>query len=56
MRHLYTILLRSMRGCKNNMKMDLKDLKRKGADWIQLVRDRVQCQSLVNTILNHRVP
>jgi hypothetical protein len=25
-------------------------------DWIQLYQDRVQCQAILNTVMNFRVP
>jgi hypothetical protein len=42
--------------CRDNIKMDLKELGIDGANWIQLAQDRVRWRDLVNTVLNLRVP
>jgi hypothetical protein len=36
--------------------MDLKDIGWDGMDWIELAEDRGQWRSLVNTVMNLRVP
>jgi hypothetical protein len=37
-------------------KMDLREIRWDGVDWIDIAQDRVQWRSLVNTVLNLRVP
>jgi hypothetical protein len=38
-----------------NIKMDVKKIGWDGMDWIDLVQDRGQWRSLVNTVMNLRV-
>jgi hypothetical protein len=40
----------------DNIKMDLREIGRDGRDWIELAQDRDQWRSLVNTVMNLRVP
>jgi hypothetical protein len=40
----------------DNIKMDLRDIRWDGTDWIDLAQDRDQWRSLVNTVTNFRVP
>jgi hypothetical protein len=40
----------------NNIKMDLREIKWDGMDWIDLSQDRDPRRALVNTIMNLRVP
>jgi hypothetical protein len=40
----------------NNIKMNFKEIKWGGMDWINLAQDRDQCRALVNTVMNIRVP
>jgi hypothetical protein len=40
----------------DNIKMDLRDIKWDGMDWIDLAHDRDQWRALVNTLMNLRVP
>jgi hypothetical protein len=40
----------------DNIKMDLSDTEWDGIDWIDLTRDRDQWRTLVNTVMNLRVP
>jgi hypothetical protein len=37
-------------------KMDLKEIRCDGVNWIQLAQDKVQWLNLVNTVTNLRVP
>jgi hypothetical protein len=38
------------------IRLDLRELGIKGANWIQLAEDRVQWQAFVNTVMNLWVP
>jgi hypothetical protein len=40
----------------DNIKMDLREIRRDGMDWIDLAQDRVQWKAVVNTVINLRVP
>jgi hypothetical protein len=40
----------------DNIKMDLRDIRWDGMDWIDLPQDRDQWRALVNTAMNLRVP
>jgi hypothetical protein len=40
----------------NNIKMDLREIRWDGVDWIDMAQDRDQWRALVNTVLNLRVP
>jgi hypothetical protein len=40
----------------DNIKMDLREIKWDGMDWIGLAQDRDQWRALVNTLMNLRVP
>jgi hypothetical protein len=39
-----------------NIKMNLMEIDMDGANWIQLIQDRVQWRAFVNTVMNIRVP
>jgi hypothetical protein len=39
-----------------NIKMDLREIRWGGMDWIHLAQDRNQWRDLVNTVMNLRVP
>jgi hypothetical protein len=39
-----------------NIKMDLREIRINGANWIQLAQDRVQWRTCVKTVMNLRVP
>jgi hypothetical protein len=41
---------------EHNIKMDLREMRIDGANWIRLAQDRVQWWAFVNTIMNIRVP
>jgi hypothetical protein len=47
---------RPRRRWEGNIKMDLREIGIDEANWIQLVQDRVQWRSFVNTGMNLRVP
>jgi hypothetical protein len=40
----------------DNIKIDLREIRWDGMDWIDLVQDRDQWRALVNTVMNLRVP
>jgi hypothetical protein len=42
-------------GCENNIKMNLRETVCEGVDWIHLAQDKVQCFTLVNTVMNLQV-
>jgi hypothetical protein len=39
----------------DNIKMDLREIRWDGMDWIDLAQDRDQWRALVNTVTNLRV-
>jgi hypothetical protein len=47
---------RSRRRWVHNIKMNLREIGWGGMDWIGLVQDREQWRTLVNTVMNFRVP
>jgi hypothetical protein len=47
---------RSRRRWVDNIKMDLKEIGWDGVDWIDVVQDRDKWRTLVNTVMNLRVP
>jgi hypothetical protein len=47
---------RPRRRWKDNIKMDLQEVKCGGTDWIELAQDRDRWLALVNTIMKLRVP
>jgi hypothetical protein len=47
---------RPRRRWEDNIKMDLRDIRWGGMDWIDLAQDRDQWRALVNTVMNLRVP
>jgi hypothetical protein len=49
-------LRRLRRRWEDNIKMDLREMGINGANWFQLVQNRVRLQALVNTVTNFRVP
>jgi hypothetical protein len=40
----------------DNIKIDVKEIRWDGMDWIDLAQDREQLQALVNTVMNLRIP
>jgi hypothetical protein len=64
MRNAYNILVgkpegnrplwRPGRGWKDNIKMDLREIRSEGVNWIHLVQDRDQWRVFVNTVMNLR--
>jgi hypothetical protein len=44
------------RRLENNIKMDLREMRWGDMDWIDLAQDRDEWISLVNTVMNRRVP
>jgi hypothetical protein len=65
-RNAYRILVRKSEGKRSlgrprrrwvhNIKMDLREIGWDGMDWINLDQDRDQRRTLMNTIMNLRVP
>jgi hypothetical protein len=47
---------RERRRWVNNIKMDLREIGWGGMDWIDLAQDKNQWRTLVNTVMNLRVP
>jgi hypothetical protein len=41
---------------EDNIKLDLRETRIGGANWIRLAQDRVQWRAFVNTVMNLRVP
>jgi hypothetical protein len=40
----------------NNIKMDVAEIEWRGIDWISLAQDRHKWRTLVNVVMNLRVP
>jgi hypothetical protein len=47
---------RSRRRWEDNIKMDRREIRWGGMDWIHLAQDRDQWRALVNAVINLRVP
>ena len=47
---------RPMRRWEDNIKVDLKEVGCGGIDWIELAQDRDRWRTLVNAVMNIRVP
>jgi hypothetical protein len=47
---------RPRRRWENNIKMDIRQVRWEGADWIDLAEDRDRWRALVYTVMNHRIP
>jgi hypothetical protein len=41
---------------EDNIRMDLREIRWGGMDWIDLAQDRYQWKALVNTVIKLRVP
>jgi hypothetical protein len=50
------LLGKTKRGWVGNVKMDLREIRCGGMDWIDLAQDRDQWRALVNTVMSLRVP
>jgi hypothetical protein len=49
-------LERPRRRWEDNIKMDLREIRIDGANWISMAQDRVWWWAFVNTVMNRRVP
>jgi hypothetical protein len=49
-------LERPRRRWEDNIRMDFRETGREGVDWIHLTKDRDQWWTVVNTVMNIRVP
>jgi hypothetical protein len=49
-------LQRPRRRWADNIKMEVRDIRLGGMDWIDLAQDRDQWKALVNTVMNFQVP
>jgi hypothetical protein len=49
-------LIRPRRRWEDNIKMDLQEVECGGMDWIDLAQDRDRWRTLVNAVMNLRVP
>jgi hypothetical protein len=49
-------LRRPRRRWINNIRMDLREIDLEGMDWIHLAQDRNHWRTLVNTVVNLRIP
>jgi hypothetical protein len=47
---------RPRRRWEDNIRMDLRDIRWGGTDWIDPAQDRDRCRALVNTVMILRVP
>jgi len=47
---------RPRRTWEDNIKMDLQEEECEGTDWIELAQDRDRWRTLVNAVMNLRVP
>jgi hypothetical protein len=47
---------RPTRRWEDNIKMDLREIGWDGMDWTGLAQDRNQWRTLVNTVMNLRIP
>jgi hypothetical protein len=41
---------------ENNIRMDRREIEWKGVDWIHVAQDRNQWRTVVNTVMNLRIP
>jgi hypothetical protein len=49
-------LRRRRRRCGDNIKMNVREIRWEGLDWMNLAEDRDQWRALVNTVMKLRVP
>jgi len=51
-----SLLGRPRRRWEDNIKMDFQEMGFGGIDWIELAQDRDRWRTLVNAVINFRVP
>jgi hypothetical protein len=49
-------LRRSRHRWEDNIKLDIREIRINGANWIQLAQDRILWRAFVNRVMNLRVP
>jgi hypothetical protein len=49
------LICKPLRRWEDNIKMDLREIRWEGVDWIHLEQDRDHWRALVNTVMNLRV-
>ena len=49
-------LVRPRRRWKDTIKLDLQEVRCRGMDWTELAQDRKKWRSVVNAVMNLRVP
>jgi hypothetical protein len=54
--HLMHLMICLLKRWEDNTKMDFREVGWGGIDWIDLAQDRDRWRTLVNTVMNLRVP
>jgi hypothetical protein len=50
------LFVRPTRRWEDNSRMNLKEIRCEGVDWMHLAQDRAQWRNLVDTVMNFRNP